>query len=266
MKKTLTTLLLTALCGVAWSQADRHLLRDGNRNYKQEKYDQAELNYRRALESDSLDFRGHYNLGNALYRQKNYTDAMRHFGQALQAPNLDDKQKASTLHNLGNSSLQAGMTNQEQSMDLLRQAVNSYQEALKLDPKNDDTRYNLAYARRLLQQAQQQQQNQQNQQNKDQQNKDQQQQNQQNQQNQDKQQNKDQQNKDNQQQQQQQNPQDDGKEEQQKKQNKRPNPMEQRKQDAERMLEAVKNNEKQSLKDQTKKVQVGNIKHSDKDW
>ena len=45
-------------------------------------------------------------------------------------------------------------------MQGLQQAVNCYQEALKLDPKNDNTRYNLAYARRLLLQQQQQQQQQ----------------------------------------------------------------------------------------------------------
>ena len=245
------------------AQANRHQLRDGNRNYKNEHYDKAEVDYRRALESDSLDYRGQYNLANSLYRQKKYDEAVRHYDQALQLPELSDQQRWQSLHNKGNAYLKAGMEDQQQGMKMFQQAVQSYQDALKVDPKNDDTRYNLAYARRLLQQAQQQQQQQQSQQNQDLQNKDQQQQNQQNQNQQNQQ---DQQNKDNQQNQQQQNPQGDGKEEQQKKQNKRPNPMEQRKQDAERMLEAVKNNEKQSLKDQTKKMQVGTVKHSDKDW
>ena len=148
------------------------------------------------------------------------------------------------------------MDNPQQGMQHFQQAVQSYQEALKLDPKNDDTRYNLAYARRLLQQAQQQQQNQQGQgQNQD--------QNNQNGQNQQNQQNKDQQNKGNQNQQNQ-NQQGDQKD--QKDTQKRPNQMEHRKQDAERMLEAVKNNERQSLKEQTKKVQAANSHPSDKDW
>ena len=156
----------------------------------------------------------------------------------------------------GNSFLKAGMDNPQQGMQHFQQAVQSYQEALKLDPKNDDTRYNLAYARRLLQQAQQQQQNQQGQgQNQD--------QNNQNGQNQQNQQNKDQQNKGNQNQQNQ-NQQGDQKD--QKDTQKRPNQMEHRKQDAERMLEAVKNNERQSLKEQAKKVQAANSHPSDKDW
>lgn len=261
---------LLGLSGEIQAQADRHGLRDGNRNYKKEKYDKAEVLYRRALETDSMDYRGQFNLGNSLYRQKKYDEAARHFDAALQCRDISNHQRSRALHNKGNSYLKAGMENEGQGMQMFQQAVQSYQESLKLDPKNDDTRYNLAYARRLLQQAQQQQQNQQgqgqdqnqqnqNQQNQNQQNQDQQNKNQQNQ-------NKDQQNQNNQNQQNQ-NQQGDGQEQKDNKgQQKRPNPMEQRKQDAERMLEAVKNNERQSLKDQTKNVQVGTARHSDKDW
>ncbi len=258
MKKILTIAIIFSmgLTGEALAQANRHQLRDGNRNFKKEKYDKAEVLYRRALQSDSTDYRGQYNLGNALYRQKKYDEAVRHFDQALQSTNLSDRQRSQTLHNKGNSFLKAGMDNPQQGMQYFQQAVQSYQEALKLDPKNDDTRYNLAYARRLLQQAQQQQQNQQGQgQNQD--------QNNQNGQNQQNQQNKDQQNKGNQNQQNQ-NQQGDPKD--QKDTQKRPNQMEHRKQDAERMLEAVKNNERQSLKEQAKKVQAANSHPSDKDW
>ena len=127
--------------------------------------------------------------------------------------------------------------------------------ALKLDPKNDDTRYNLAYARRLLQQQQQQQQGggqnqQQNQQNQDQQQQQQQQdQQQQNQQNQQQQNQQDQQQQDQQQQQRQPQPQ-----------------QEQRKQDAERMLDAVKNNERQALRDKEQSNKPVRVRKTDKDW
>ena len=243
----------------AQAQANRHQLREGNRQYKKEKFDQAEINYRRALERDSLDFRGQYNLANSLYRQHKYDDAARHFDQALQYPEISDLQRAKAHHNKGNSFLKAGLENREQGMQLFQQAVNSYQEALKLDPKNNDSRYNLAYARRLLQQAQQQQQQQQgggqNQQN----------QNQQKQQ-QGGNQNQDQQKQQNQNQQGQNQQDQNQKDGQQRDTQKSPSKMDQRKQDAERMLEAVKNNERQTLKDQQKKVQVASGRHTDKDW
>lgn len=251
-------LLLCLMPSEASAQANRKLLREGNRNYKTEKYDQAEVNYRRALESDSIDYRGQYNLASSLYRQEKYDEAAMQYAQALAAPDIDDSRRAKALHGAGNSLVKAGLVNEQQGMQYFQQAVKAYQDALKLDPKNDDTRYNLAYARRLFQQAQQQQQQQgggSDQKNDDQQ-KNQQQQQGDNQQ-QDQQQQKQQQQGNQQDQQQQQ-----GKEQQQK----QAKPQEQRKQDAERMLEAVKNNERQTLKEQARKEQVSTNRHTDKDW
>ena len=242
----------------AGAQASRHQLREGNRQYKKQNYDQAEVAYRRALERDSTDARGQYNLGNALYRQKKYEEANRHYEQAFVSPKAGDKERAKTLHNRGNSLLKAGMDSQDQQM--LQQALASYQEALKLDPKNEDTRYNLALARHLLQQAQQNQQNQgggnDKNQDKDKQN---QQQNQQNQ--------GDQQQKDNQQNQQGNQQQDQNQQKQDQQKSKEQQAREDmKKRDAERMLEAMKNNERQTLRERDRKdIPVGG-KKTDKDW
>ena len=255
MKKGIVIIGLTGLLGLTvevQAQASRHQLREGNRRYAKEQYDQAEVAYRKALERDSSDFRGQYNLANDLYRQEKYDEAARHYGQALAAKDVTKQQRAQTLHNQGNSYLQAARGSEQ--MQGLQQAVNCYQESLKLDPKNDDTRYNLAYARRLLQQQQQQQQQQQNQQN---QNKDQQQQQQQNQQ----------QQQDNQDQQQQNQPQE-GQQQQQQPQDRQQQQagQERKKQDAERMLEAVKNNEKQTLRDKARAAQKVRVRKTEKDW
>ena len=192
------------------AQASRHQLRQGNRDYNKQRYERAEVNYRKALERDSTDFRGQYNLAGDLYRQEKYGEAASHYQQALSAQGISDKQRARTLHNQGNSLLKGAM--QSEQMEGLQQAINCYQEALKLNPKNDDTRYNLAYARRLLQQQQQQQQ-------------------------------------DKQQQQRQPQPQQD-----------------QRKQDAERMLDAVKNNERQALRDKEQSNKPVRVRRNEKDW
>ena len=258
--KRLLTLMLALSALAASAQTARHELRSGNRNYDKQRFEQAETDYRRALSQDSADFHGQYNLANSLYRQERYGEAAEHYEQASVQPGISDHRRAQTLHNLGNSRLKAAQqaTDQEQ-MQGLRQAVHSYQEALKLEPKRDDTRYNLAYARRLLQQAEQQQQQQgQNQQNQDQ-NGDNQQQQQQNQQDQQQQNQQDQQQ--NQQQQQQQQDQQNGQQQQ-----RRQAQQDQRKQDADRMLEAVKNNERQTLQEVQKKVQKANPRSTDKDW
>lgn len=259
MKKALTIITLVLLSSAAFCQANRHLLREGNHNYKKDKFDQAEMSYRRALESDSNDFRGQYNLGNTLYRQKKYDEAARHYEQALANPNLDTHKRARTLHNQGNSFVKAGLEDPQQGMQYFQNAVKSYQESLKLEPKDEDTRYNLAYARRLLQQAQQQQQQQQGggQDNQDQQN--QQQQNQQGQ-NQDQQQNQQQ---DQQQQGQQQNQPNQPQQQQGQQSQAKPD---HKKQDAERMLEAVKNNERQTMRQIDRNDIKAKARHTDKDW
>ena len=135
------------------------------------------------------------------------------------------------------------------AMEKFKNAIASYQNSLKMNPKDEDAKYNLSYARKMLQQMQQQ--NQQQQQN-DQQQQDNQQQDKNNKDNKD---NNEQQNKDNSQQnqdqQQNQHPQESDKKQ------------EQKKKDAERILDAVKNNEKKTLDKQKVKVRGGKI---EKDW
>lgn len=256
MKRILTILIVVAIgSSSAMSQASRHQMREGNREYKKQRYEQAEVNYRRALQRDSNDYRGQYNLANALYRQEKYGEAVTHYQQALAAPGITDPQRAQAFHNQGNSLLKAAQ--QSEQMQGLQQAINCYQEALKLEPKRDDTRYNLAYARRLLQQQQQNQQSQgQNSDQNQQENQNQQQQQQQGDKKQDQQQ---QQQQGQQQQQQNQQQQDQNKQQQQGQQDTR-------KQDAERLLEAVKNNERQTLREKTQSDKPVRVKKTDKDW
>lgn len=264
--KNIILLLLIALLPIALSAQSgnvRKETRKGNREYKSQHYDRAEVNYRRALHSDSTAYRAQYNLGNTLYRQKKYDESIQHYDRALQHPGLSDKERSNILHNRGNSYLKAGLQkdNRADGMQQFQQAVNDYQEALKLAPKNDDTRYNLSYAKKMLQQAQQQQQ-QGGGQNQDNQNKD---KNKDKKGNngQDQQQDQQQQNQQNQQQQQQQNQQNQQDRKQQKQQQKQ---QQQKKQDAERLLEAVKNNEKNTMKENAKKVEVAAPRNIEKDW
>lgn len=262
MRKTLTiTLLLLAFQPSVSAQASRHQLREGNRQYNKERYDQAEIAYRRALERDTTDARGQYNLGSALYRQKKYNDAARHYEQVTTDQKLSDKRRAKAFHNQGNSLLNDAIAGSSESFDSnsqqkLQQALASYQEALKLDPKNDDTRYNLALARRLLQQAQQQQQQQQGGGGGGDQQQDRQQPSGGNNDH-----NGEQQDQQQQSQQQQPDHQQTGRQQQPQHQN-----QDVKKRDAERMLEAMKNNERQTLRDVNRNNQKSRGGKKDKDW
>jgi tetratricopeptide (TPR) repeat protein len=172
----------------AFSQKEvRKELKKGNKEYKQEKYTEAEINYRKALELNARSKDAAYNLGNSLYKQSKFEEAMQQYQAAL-TQEKDKNFAAAGWHNIGN----IFMNNKE-----YQKSVDAYKQSLRLNPNDDETRYNLALAQKLLEN--QQQQNDQNKDKQDQQNKDERQKQDQDQQKQDRQQDK-------QDQQQQQNP------------------------------------------------------------
>lgn len=152
--KILIPLVLFILVPLAVKgQGDRKFIRQGNREYKDQKFDESEILYRRALEKDEKSYAGEFNLGDALYKQEKYEDAARNFSKL--AENEEDRARLSYLyHNLGNSLLQSNQ---------LEESIEAYKDALRNNPADDETRHNLAFAQRMLQQQQQQQQQQQDQ-------------------------------------------------------------------------------------------------------
>lgn len=132
-------------------------VRHGNRDYNKDRFEEAEVDYRRGLEKNNRSYEAHYNLGDALFRQNKYPEAAEEFVKAAQCidPKKDKQKAASTYHNLGNSLF---------AQQEYEKAIAAYQNSLRANPKDDDTRYNMVKAMQLLQQQQQQQQqNQQNQ-------------------------------------------------------------------------------------------------------
>lgn len=241
--------LILLLAASAAADSERALVREGNRLYDSKQFSDAEVNYRKALEKDAKLREGQFNLGDALYKQGRFEEAEKQFRLSAEAAQ-DETSRAHAYHNLGNTLLKEKK---------LEDSIQAYKEALKRNPQDQDTKYNLEYARRLLQQKQQQQQKQENKnQDKDQKkdNKDQKQDQQQ--QNQDR---KDEQQKQQEQkQQQQQQGEDQKKDQQQGKQAK--DQISQ--QDAERILQALKNEEKNVQK----KLHKGSAKQVKvkKDW
>jgi len=227
MKRTIiagifVTLMCCAFC--AEGQQVPKYIRQGNHNYEAGRYKDAEIDYRKAISHDSASVKGNYNLGNALYKQNNYNESAGAY-QKLSQSEIQKPDKAKVLHNLGNSLFE----NKK-----YEESINAYKQSLRLNPKDDDTRYNLAYALSKLKQQQQQK----NQQNKDQKKNDKQQQKQQEQQK-----------------------QEDQQKQQQQSQNKKMS-----KQAADRMLEALKNNEKKTL-DKLKKEKARAARvQVEKDW
>ena len=138
---------------VLFAQKEAGDVRKGNHSYKTQDYTEAEVSYRRAIETNKDSYEAHYNLGDALFKQDKYADAQAEFETA--AKMLDKKEDktryAKAMHNIGNCNFA------QQQYD---KAVQAYMESLRANPKDNDTRYNLVKAMELLQQQQNQQQNQ----------------------------------------------------------------------------------------------------------
>lgn len=167
-KYILFALLLSLSAGAFAQKAERDYIRKGNRLFKDSVFVDAEVNYRKALEANPKSTISMYNLGNTLSQQQKFKDAMEQYVAATSIEK--DKAKLGQIyHNMG-VLFQSGKDYQK--------AVEAYKMSLRNNPKDDETRYSLALAQKLLKDQQQNQQNQdQNQdQNKDDQNKDQQQQ------------------------------------------------------------------------------------------
>jgi len=146
----LIVILAFAFSPETFSQQENQDIRRGNREYKDENFSEAELNYREALESNPQNIKALYNLANSLYKQGRYDEAA-NILEGLSGMDLSDSEKADILHNLGN----ANIGNQK-----IEEGIEAFKNSLRLRPEDMDTRHNLAYAQRLLQEQEQQQQQQ----------------------------------------------------------------------------------------------------------
>ena len=174
-KYILFILFVILAAGASAQKIERDYIRKGNRLFNDSVFVDAEVNYRKALEVNPKSTVSMYNLGNTLSQQQKFKDAMEQYVAAGKIEK--DKMKlAHIYHNMG-VLFQAGKD--------YAQAVEAYKMSLRNNPKDDETRYNLALAQKMLKDQQQNQQNQdQNQdQNKDEQEKKQDQQKDQNKQN-----------------------------------------------------------------------------------
>ncbi len=152
MKILVLVILNSILVSFAFAQ-EKKLIRQGNASYKAKDYDNSELKYRKALEKKATSFDAGFNLGDALFRQKKYDEAAKQF-QNLAHSETTKENIAKAYHNLGNSYM---VSKDEQQQPKFQEAVDAYKNALRNNPKDDETRYNLAYAQKMLQQQKQQQ-------------------------------------------------------------------------------------------------------------
>ena len=129
------------------SQSERKMTRNGNTSYETGDFIDAEINYKKALDKNSNLLEAQFNLGDALVKQERFDEALDAF-EKVSVSTEDQNLKANALHNKGNVLL---------SQQDLEGAIESYKDALRINPKDHETRYNYAYVKKLLDEQQQQQ-------------------------------------------------------------------------------------------------------------
>ena len=152
MRKILLYMFLLVAV-TAQAQTDRQCIRQGNRLYHQKQWAQAEVEYRKALAKNADNPQALYNLGCALMMQQKDSAAIIQYQKAAQVE-TNKLRRSRANHNIGVIC---------QNHRMYGEAIKAYQQSLRDNPKDDETRYNLALCKQQNKQNQQQ-----NQQNKDQ--------------------------------------------------------------------------------------------------
>ena len=221
-------------------RTDRDFVRRGNKLYADSLFVKAEVEYRRALDVNPQSMEAMYNLGNSLLAQQKAEEAMKQYqaaaslipagGRNIAVADEDKMKLAQIYHNMG------VLLQSSQQLDA---CIEAYKSALRNNPRDHETRYNLTLAMKQRQQQQQEQQQNQDQQKKEEEKQEQEQQNQQEQEQQE------------QQEQQQQQPQEQ---------------QDMSKENAEQMLNAIMQDEKEIQEKVQKAMQEVQPRRFEKDW
>lgn len=147
--RTLVICLLAMLAAVqtVYAQPDRRDVRKGNRDFRNEDWNAAEIDYMKALNRDSSSLAANYNLANTLYKKGDYDQARKTYDRLKEtAPGTDIA--SDWYYNSGNAA--------SMSKDWAA-AVEAYRQSLLLNPGDMDAKENYIYAREMLKNRQNQQ-------------------------------------------------------------------------------------------------------------
>jgi Ca-activated chloride channel family protein len=160
-KIAVSCIVVLIAIGSSFAQTEKELVYEGNNLYHEGRTEVAIGMYRDAIKINPAYRKANYNLGDGIYKEamalKRSTDNKRVMGMradSLSNLMLDDaagqfdlvSQTVSdkdtlhkALHNLGNCRLQ---------QKNYQAAIDAYKKSLKIDPRDEETRYNLAYAQK----------------------------------------------------------------------------------------------------------------------
>ena len=141
--KALFFLFVASIPFSAMAQKEvRRNIRKGNKVYEQQKFSEAAGFYSKAAEENPESREAIFNLGNTLYRQKEWDKAAEQYQHFVALEQEDPMEASAGWHNTGNTLLQKKE---------LQQSMEAYKMALRLNPQDDETRYNLAVVQKMIQ-------------------------------------------------------------------------------------------------------------------
>ncbi|ULC59592.1 tetratricopeptide repeat protein [Flaviramulus sp. BrNp1-15] len=117
---------------------------EGNALAEEDNFISAEMEYRKAISENPTTITGTYNLGTTYIGKGNFDEALYRLEEATKtATSKTEKHKA--FHNIGNILMQNKKC---------KEAVEAYKNALRNNPTDDETRYNLGLAKICAEQQQ----------------------------------------------------------------------------------------------------------------
>lgn len=139
----------------------RKNIRKGNAAYKEQLYSKAEEAYTKAIAESEIDTDALYNLANTYYKEGKWDDALKTYESVIKIEK-DEERRSHSFSNMGNTYLKKESDNKNNQMnqepqgkqgqqeDFLQKAIESYKNALRNNPNDEETRNNLAIAQKLV--------------------------------------------------------------------------------------------------------------------
>ena len=159
----LLTLLISTVMGVSAQRKVRKDVRTGNNAYKEQLYGKAEQHYKAALNENSASKEASFNLGNTYYRQGQMDEALDEYRHYLTIEAESPENASAAWSNIGNTLLKKkaeekmalqpgaqGANPQQPQIDYLKETMEAYKNALRINPNDNETRYNLAVVQKMI--------------------------------------------------------------------------------------------------------------------
>jgi Ca-activated chloride channel homolog len=147
MKRLIMISVLAVSTATLWAQQERRFIRKGTEEFNNQKFVESEVEYRKALDKDAQSYEAKYNMAGALFKQQKLNEALEQY-QALAGTQTDKSRLSQIYHNMGNVYFSGGKFDE---------SIDAYKKALKNNPLDNETRYNLIAAQKMKQKNDQQQ-------------------------------------------------------------------------------------------------------------